>query len=408
MSRREPPPDNSGPNTERPIRHLATPLKSRRSSRLGDREARRKTLHEVSNSKTKTGRRGSSRRRTGVAIAAATVLMVVTPAAFAADEVSVSPTGPASGSVLAVSGTSSAQSSGGVAVSGTGYASGGAAGLTGVGDASGPVSVDASRTAGTAWGALWQVLRDTDVFHNTGINPEETAYQVWAIATSPPPDPNSAVAKERKRLENTQAMVEETIRTPPPVPEQSTPHRAPTAAESAPISGMGQPNGWTCVPASARALYAHRGIPTFSQLVRDMGTDEAQGTTLPTAEAVIRRYYVGPSQPKLDRVSDRIGLMSKAVTAITNYDQGFMVGVATSHLKWWDRGDGTPRAGWHVLSGYAYVPMRGLAPGRAWVYVHDSRRSSGGWGSGSHGILSDDLAMAAMDAVGPAEPNIIW
>lgn len=309
---------------------------------------------------------------------------------------------------VAVTTTGEATSSSGVAVSGTGYASGGTAGITGVGDAGGPVSFDASRTAGTAWGTTWDTLRSTDLFHNTGINPEETAYQVWAIATSPPPDANSAIEKEKRRAENAQAMVDYTVQNPPPLLEQSTPDRGPNDWETAPISGTAQPNSWTCVPASARTLYAHRGMPHFGQLVREMGTDEARGTTLATAAARIRAHYSGPSQPKLDRVSDRISLMSKAVTAISNYDQGFMVGVAISHLKWWDRGDGTPRSGWHVLSGYAYVPMRGWAPGRAWVYVHDSQRGGGDWGSGTHGILSDDLAMAAADAVGPFESNIIW
>jgi hypothetical protein len=334
------------------------------------------------------------------------IVMASNSAAFAENEVCFAQS--CDGKYAAVATTGQAQSSEGAAVSGTGYASGGTAGITGVGDAGGPVSFDASRTAGTVFGTGWDTLRSTDLFHNTGINPEETVYQVWAIATSPPPDANSAVEKETRRAENELAMAQYTAQNPPPLLEQSTPDRGPNDWESAPISGMGQPNGWTCVPASARVLYAHRGMPHYGQLVREMGTDEAQGTTLATAAAIIRRYYAGPSQPKLDRVSDRVSLMSKAITAISNYDQGFMIGVATSHLKWWDRGDGTPRAGWHVLSGYAYVPMRGWAPGRAWVHVHDSRRGGGDWGSGTHGILSDDLAMAAMDAVGPFESNIIW
>lgn len=74
-------------------------------------------------------------RRIALTSAAAAVLALAQGAvAYAAGEVGVSPTGSASGSVLAVSGTGNATSSGGVAVSGGGSASGTVA-VAGVGDA---------------------------------------------------------------------------------------------------------------------------------------------------------------------------------------------------------------------------------------------------------------------------------
>jgi hypothetical protein len=71
---------------------------------------------------------GDRRRRSKgvlVASAAGTVLsLAIGSIAYGAGEVGVSPTGPASGSVVAVSGTGTASSTGGVAVSGTGASSG--------------------------------------------------------------------------------------------------------------------------------------------------------------------------------------------------------------------------------------------------------------------------------------------